>query len=378
MGAKDGYRAIGGRPTRLAAEGEVMVAGSSPLVSIAIFVVAAVAVWLASTRLSISVEILGDRWHLGQALAGLLLLAVVEDLPEVVVVVSGALVGHLDLITGNLLGGIATQTVILVAVDAIAVPDRPLSNRVSSLLIVLEGLQGMVVFSLVILATQLPASLMALRLTPGTVLIVVAWVLTIVLIQQARAGLPWRAAEQTTESLDGDGVSERRDERAAEKSRTATGRALLTFVASALVITVAGYALEESGNAIAGDVGLSGIVFGGTVLALATGLPEFSAGYAAARGGDFALAVSGVFGSNTFLPVLFLPAALLSGRAVLPQAGAANVYLTGLGMLLTAIYVWGFLFRPNRQYLRLGPDSIAVLLVYAAGIAGLVAVARGG
>jgi cation:H+ antiporter len=76
--------------------------------------------------------------------------------------------------------------------------------------------------------------------------------------------------------------------------------------------------------------------------------------------------------------VLFLPATLLAGQAILPQAKAAEIYLTGLGMLLTTVYLWGLIFRPPRQYLRLGPDSIVVLVAYAIGVAGLVAITGSG
>jgi cation:H+ antiporter len=47
-------------------------------------------------------------------------------------------------------------------------------------------------------------------------------------------------------------------------------------------------------------------------------------------------------------------------------------------MLLTTVYLWGLIFRPARQYLRLGPDSIVVLVAYAIGVAGLVAIAGSG
>ncbi|MDQ3929660.1 MAG: hypothetical protein M3328_11015, partial [Chloroflexota bacterium] len=50
---------------------------------------------------------------------------------------------------------------------------------------------------------------------------------------------------------------------------------------------------------------------------------------------------------------------------------AAEIYLT-------TVYLWGLSFRPARQYLRLGPDSIVVLVAYAIGVAGLVAIAGGG
>jgi cation:H+ antiporter len=39
--------------------------------------------------------------------------------------------------------------------------------------------------------------------------------------------------------------------------------------------------------------------------------------------------------------------------------------------------VWGLIFRPKRRVLRMGLDSLTVLVLYAFGIAGLVAVALG-
>jgi cation:H+ antiporter len=69
-------------------------------------------------------------------------------------------------------------------------------------------------------------------------------------------------------------------------------------------------------------------------------------------------------------------AGLLSGRAVLPQAQATDIYLTALGIVLTVVYLWGLVTRPNRVVLRMGLDSIAVLVLYAGGIAGLIAVSN--
>ena len=107
--------------------------------------------------------------------------------------------------------------------------------------------------------------------------------------------------------------------------------------------------LERSGETIAGHVGMSGVLFGSTLLAGATALP-----------------------------VLFLMASLLSEEAVLPQAQATDIYLTGLGILLTAVYVSGLIFRSRRRVLRMGTDSMVVLILYALGVVGLVAVALGG
>jgi cation:H+ antiporter len=41
------------------------------------------------------------------------------------------------------------------------------------------------------------------------------------------------------------------------------------------------------------------------------------------------------------------------------------------------VYLWGLIFRPQRQYLKLGLDSLIVLFLYILGVVGLVAVAHG-
>ncbi len=91
----------------------------------------------------------------------------------------------------------------------------------------------------------------------------------------------------------------------------------------------------------------------------------------------FTASRSDIFGGNAFLPVLFLPATLLSGQEVLPQAKNTDIYLASLGALLTAVYIYGLIFRPKRQILSLGIDSFVVLLMYIVGTIGLFTIVRG-
>jgi cation:H+ antiporter len=60
---------------------------------------------------------------------------------------------------------------------------------------------------------------------------------------------------------------------------------------------------------------------------------------------------------------------------VLPQAQNTDIYLTALGILLTLVYAAGLLFRPTRRIAGMGVDSLAVLVLYALGVAGLFAIA---
>ncbi|MCU1344353.1 MAG: sodium:proton exchanger, partial [Acidimicrobiia bacterium] len=155
-----------------------------------------------------------------------------------------------------------------------------------------------------------------------------------------------------------------------------TARASIVFAVAALATLVGGVLLEQSGEGIAGHVHMTGVIFGATVLAAATSLPELSTGLTSVRMGDYKLAVSDIFGGNAFLPVLFLLAVLLSGQPVLSSAQKSDIYLTGLGALLTAVYIWGLITRPQRRTLRMGPDSLAVVVLYAMGLLGLIAIAR--
>ena len=205
-------------------------------------------------------------------------------------------------------------------------------------------------------------------------LIVVLWTVGLKLIGGPGSRLPWTGSgEAPGGQAEPRGQARTKTEKKATRQGVGTARAASVFGAAALLTLVAGVTIERSGEQFFGDLGLSGVLFGATVLAAATSLPELSTGLTAARKGDQKLAMGDIFGGNAFLPVLFLLVTLLSGKAVLPAAQASDIYLTALGALLTVVYLVGLVFRPQRQILRMGIDSLAVLVLYAVAIVGLVA-----
>lgn len=350
-----------------------------PLVLVPVFVVAAGAVWISGIRLSDSTDVLSERFGLGQALGGLLFLAITTNLPEIAITVSAALSNELGIAIGNILGGIAIQTVVLVVLDVFGVRgNASLTYMAASLVLVLEGTLVVAVLVVAIMGSQLPPSIIFGRVAPGGLLIAVLWAAGVLLLARARAGLPWQErGEAPGGQEEPRGVARTKKERDARSKGVSTLRVVAVFALASVVTLAAGVALEQSGEAIAGRIGMSGVLFGSTILAAATALPEVSTGLASVRLHDYQLAVSDIFGGNAFLPVLFLVASLISGQAVLPQLRSTDIYLTSLGILLTTVYVWGLIFRPRRQVLGMGVDSLVVLALYLLGIAGLIAVARG-
>jgi cation:H+ antiporter len=343
-----------------------------------LFVGAAIVVWVAGIHLSDTTDVLSARLGLGEALGGLLFLAIATNLPEIAIVASAALGGDLGLAIGNILGGIAIQTVVLVILDRWGLgPDVGLTYRAASLVLVLEGVLVVTVLVVAIMATRLPGSVIFWRFAPGDVLILALWIVGVLLIARARRGLPWHDVHGS--APDGQpevmGIAEQVKASAAADMGVSSHRAGVIFAVAALATLGAGVVLEVASDALAQRIGLSGVLFGATILAAATALPEISTGLGSIRLGDYQLAVSDIFGGNAFLPVLFLFATLLAGRSVLPLAQDSDIYLAGLGILLTAVYVAGMVFRPRRQVLGVGIDSLAVMCLYLVGVAGLFAIA---
>jgi cation:H+ antiporter len=342
----------------------------SPLL-VLVFLVGSAATWGAGITLSKTTDALDARLGLGDDLGGLILLSIAGSLPELAITISAAASGNLGLAAGNLIGGIAIQTMVLLLCDFAVGPERPLTYLVGRLTPVLEGLLVIILVACVEMGSLLKESTaIAGVVSPASVAVVVIWVVGLYVINRASKDPRW------TVSMPGSRPGRHRRERAQPEqphpfAGASTARVALLFGLASVVTLAAGVALEASGNELATRLGVNGVIFGATVLAAATALPEISSGIAAVRLGDHALAMSDIFGGNAFQVTLFLIADLVAGKPVLPSAGPLNAWLGALGISLTAVYGFGVISRPLRCRFRLGPDSMLALALFGLGVAGL-------
>src|SRR3954451_24586057 len=218
---------------------------AGPLVLV--FAASAGAIWFAGTKLATTTDTLDRRLGIGSAFGGLILLAFVTNLPETAITASATARDNLGLAVGNLVGGIAIQTVVLAALDAGSGRDRPLTFLAASLLLVLEGASVIVIVAVALMGTQLPESTNVLGASPASLAILALWVGGLFVIRHAQGDLPWRA--EAIQARPGRTYAHRRaaPEPKPTKERS-TPRIAAVFGACALVTLVAGIAIEQAGG----------------------------------------------------------------------------------------------------------------------------------
>ena len=274
--------------------------GTAPL--LLVFIASAAATWIAGLYLSKATDVLDDRFKLGDAVGGMLLLGLAGSLPELAITASAALSGHLALATGNLLGGIAMQTLVLVFLDATSRKKQPLTALAPDVFPLLESMLVIVLVAFAIMGGLLPETTAIGPVSPASLAIVIFFLIGMLGLNRARRRQAWRVA--------GDPPPQAGE--APNKLKAGTTLLVLgVFGAASGVTLFAGVMLEQTGNQLADDFGMNGAVFGATILAAVTALPEVSSGIQAVRLGAVGLAMSDIYGGNAMQLTFFLLADLL-------------------------------------------------------------------
>jgi cation:H+ antiporter len=334
--------------------------------NVAIFCAACVVVWTAGTRLAFYADAISGRTGLSKAFLGLILLGIATSLPEIVTTITGALLDNPRLVAGNLFGGVALQIAVLAIVDLVAL-RRALTFFTPQPVLLFQGVMLLLLLAIAVAGAAAgdPLSLLGIGLTP--VVLVLGYVFTIRWSMPGANRLPrWRATNPPDE-----GPSTQREHGG---SLTGLSHARL-YARSALAagaILAAGWALAQTGDALSEQTGLGAGFVGVALVAASTSLPELSTALAAVRQGNHQMAVSNILGTNCLeVALFFLGDAAYRQGPILAQTDASSLFAAAIGMVVTAIYLVGLLERRDQTILRMGYDSVAVLVAYVVGLTGV-------
>ncbi|MBN8675049.1 hypothetical protein PDL71_11025 [Lacibacter sp. MH-610] len=326
--------------------------------SVLLFLFSGAVIWYFSNKLSAIVEFIADEFNLGDAFGGTIMLAIVTNLPEIVIVVIGVQKGDTSLALGNILGGIAIQTVLLVLFDFASRKneDKPLSTLTSNRNSIAQGLFLCAILALVIMGSRFDEKFVMQNVSPIEAMILGSWILSLFVIKQCEAQkmLPKIECEMI------------------HRTKLTKKSALIQLIIVALIILFFGVLLANTGEKIAAHYNISGVVFGATILSLITATPEISGGLAFVKHKRYPPLISDIFGGNSFLPTLFFVANILAGRSILTDAHNSDIYLTSLSIVLTAVYLLGMIIQSPKRKWGMGIDSWIAVLIYIGGVIGLL------
>lgn len=340
--------------------------------NLAVFGASAAAVWFAGTRLAGYVDGIAGRTGLGQGFAGLLLLGGITSLPEMATVATSSYTGNAPLALNNLLGSAAINVVLLAFGDAVLGRDA-LTSVVAKPSTLVQGALGILVLTLV-----------AMAVTTGDVAVGGVGLWSSALLACC-VGALWMTSHYERRhvwtAVEGPGAEDAagQDEAAPSDEQAPLGALITNTLWVAAIILVAGFLLSQTGDALAEQTGMGASLTGLVLVGFATSLPELSSITAALRLKRYEMAIGDIFGTNLFnIGLIFVADLLYAGGPVLSGAGPFEAAASMLAVVLTALFVLGLLERKNRTVLRMGYDSLAVLVAFAGGLVLLYRLAPAG
>jgi len=327
------------------------------------FTLAAVAVWVAGTSLSVYADEVSDRKRIGKAFTGFVFLAAATSLPELVTTIAGSLAGEALLVLNNVFGGITMQTAILAVADA-AVPVATLTFYPRKPTPVLEAAILVVLLAVLLAVGVVGERELFLNVGIGAVFFALAYFGSISLLRSYEEASAWRPVDLPDE--ESGPFPAIRSEKISKRS---TKGLVWLSIAMASVILIAGVALISLAEALAVQSGLGPSFIGVTLLAAVTSLPEVSTTIAAVRMGSFTMAISNIFGSNLIMLMLLLPADVFYRQGlILEKMDETATFALVSGIVVTGIYIIGLLLRHKKRFFGMGIDSVLVLAIYLASL----------
>lgn len=322
-----------------------------------LFAAAGTIVWFAGTRLARYADAFAEKTGIGRVALGMILLGSVTSLPEITIATTSTLQGTPLLSITDVLGSAALNVVILAIADA-SFGRGALTSIQGSARVMLQGVLGIIIMALSI-GAYVAGDVLFIGIGVWSWLMLAVYVGAVLLLTQARQGEAWRPKNP----------DRHREQIEQDVEQWTLGRLSVLIALAAGGILVAGVTLAQTGAALAEQSGLGLSFFGAVFLAVTTSLPEVSMTVELARRRQYEMAISGIFGTNIFnVTIIVLVDALHSGGPVLPEVGRPASVGALLGIVLTSIYLVGLIERRDRVFLRMGYDSIAVFLTYAAGL----------
>jgi cation:H+ antiporter len=313
------------------------------------FAVCAGVILLAGTYVSKYGDIIAEKSGLGRTWIGVILIASVTSLPELVTGISSVAVFALpDIAVGNILGACMLNLLMIPILDIIG-GSAPISTRVHQGHILTAGfailMLGIASLSMAFAGSLPSVGWIGVNSLFGCYLLA----MRMVYVYEKR-----RIA---------DFVKEMAEE--AQYRHISKSKAYAIFAANALLIIGAAIYLPRIGADIAATSGLSQTFVGSVFIALSTTLPEVVVSVSALMIGATDIAVGNLFGSTVFnVFVLAVDDLFYTAGPLLAHVSGDHLVSSLSAITAVSIAIIGLIYRTSKKPLFFGWDSLAILAIY--------------
>lgn len=318
------------------------------------FILCTAVIVFAGTKLSRYGDIIADLTGLGRTWIGVILLASVTSLPELMTGVGSIAIFDLpNIAVGDVLGSCMFNILIIALLD-FRFRSEPISSQTHQGQVLTGGygilLLGLVSFA-IIADSKIP-TVGWIGLYSVFFILIYLGAIRMIFMYEKRRHLPQNSIEK--------------ESRYDEKSKQGV---YIKYGFFAVLIIGAALWLPHLGDQIAEMTGLGKTFVGTIFIALSTSLPELVVSFGALRIGSTDLMFGNLFGSNLFnIGILAFDDLLYTKGALLSNISQSHLVTANAAIVMTAIMVIGLTYQTKKKFLYLAWDSVAVILVYVSTI----------
>ncbi len=317
------------------------------------FLFCLIVILFAGTKLARYGDAISEKTGLGRIWIGLLLIALVTSMPELVTGISAAaLVKQPDLALGDFLGSCLFNLTILAVLDIIYRP-APVLSRASTRNILPAVLS-------VVLIALVAVSILTREWFPGvslgwvgapSIVIFIFYVFFIRKVFLTERNLKAKPSQQPPE-LQYAGLNKK--------------TVFLRFALAALAIIGAGIWLAFIGDEISTTYNLSSSFVGSLFLAITTSMPELAVAITAIRIGAIDMALANILGANMLNAAnIFIADIFYSQGPILSSVSSDHLITAAGAIVMTILIIIGLRFRQQRKTFRfISWYGIALIAIY--------------
>ena len=319
------------------------------------FLVCTLAILYSGIKLSKYGDIIAEKSGLGKLWIGVILLAFVTSLPELIIGLSSVVVFKIpDIAAGDIMGSCVFNMLILALID-IFHRASPMSSKVQQghTLSAGFGILLMSVVAINIFLSSLNVQVFNIFgwIGPYTPVIAILYIFAMRLIfSYEKRGIA-AFVKETAKEL--------RYEQIPKKS------VYINFSINALIVVIAALFLPEIGKKIAVITGLGQTFVGNIFIAFSTSLPEVVVSIAAVKIGASDMAIGNLFGSNILnIAILAIDDVFFINGPLLSYIEPSHIVPALSAIIMMTIAIIGLIYRASKKTLFLSWDSLGIVAVY--------------